>query len=494
MNLSKSKYVNGMQCKKMLWLDKNRPEEKVEQNNESVMKNGNLIHEIAKYLFGEHINIEFNENLSEMVNNTNLTLESYRDVVITEASFNYNNNFCSVDILIKKGNKYEMYEVKGSTDLKEVYLEDASYQYYVLTSLGLNVTKVSIIYLNREYVRQGDLDLDKLFVVNDVTDEIIKLSHAVATNIEEMNRTLNSETEPTDDLGVHCFKPYSCPFFKYCSRHLPQPNVFDVSKLGLKEKEKLYQRGIYRYEDLIKEDLNPNHKKQIEFRLYDKEDYIDRERIKDFLNSLKGPIYFLDFETFQTPIPLYDGLKPYEQIPCQYSLHILNGDELEHKEFLAEAGLDPRRSLAERLIKDIPLNVCTLAYNMSFEKGVIKRLADVYPDLKEHLMNIHDNIKDLAIPFQKKWYYSKEMDGLHTIKKVLPALFPDDPALDYHNLDLIHNGSEAMNAFSELASKTLEEQKYIRERLLRYCELDTYAMVKIYHKLKNCIDKSNFKD
>ena len=484
MNLSKSKYVNGIQCKKMLWLYKNKPELKEEKNNESILKNGNFIHEIAKYLFGNHVNIEFDENLSEMISNTYATIESYKDVVITEASFNYNNNFCSVDILKKIGNKYEMYEVKGSTDMKEVYIKDVSYQYYVLTSLGLNVTKVSVVYLNREYVRNGTLDLEKLFIKSDVTSEIISLQEEVDLNIKEINKYLEKDLEPDDDIGAHCFKPYTCPFFKYCSREMLKPNVFDINGLHLTDKVDFYKKGIYKYEDLINEKLSQNYKKQIEFELYNKEDYIDKEKIKEFLNDLKEPIYFLDFETFQVPIPLYDGLKPYEKIPCQYSLHILKNKKLEHKEFLAESGIDPRRSLAERLIKDIPLNVCTLAYNMSFEKNVIETLANTYPDLKEHLMNIYNNVKDLAIPFQKKWYYSKKMDGAYTIKKVLPSLFPNDPALDYHNLDLIHNGTEAMNSFAELGNHSEEEQKHIRERLLKYCELDTYAMVKIYEKLK----------
>ena len=145
---------------------------------------------------------------------------------------------------------------------------------------------------------------------------------------------------------------------------------------------------------------------------------------------------------------------------------------------LAESNIDPRRSLAESLIKDIPLDVCTLAYNMSFEKNVIKNLAELYPDLSNHLMNIYNNIKDLMIPFKDREYYTKDMHGSYSIKYVLPALFPND-----ESLELIHNGSEAMNTYANLSNYSKEEQEHIRERLLKYCELDTYAMVKIYEKL-----------
>ena len=485
MNLSKSSYCRGIQCKKMLWLEKNKPEEKEEQNNDRILENGNDIHEIARYLFGSHINIEYRENLSQMIEDTINTIDSYKDVIITEASFTYKNNFCSVDILNKNNNTYEIYEVKSSTELKDVYINDASYQYYVLNNLGLKVTKVCLVHINSNYVRIGDLDLDQLFIKQDITKEVLELQNTVKQNIKEINEYVE-EKERIEEISENCFKPYPCPFFKYCTKHLPEKNIFDIPRMQTRQKLKLYNKGIYSYEDLLKEDINDNTKKIIEYELYNKEDYIDKKEIKEFLNTLTEPLYFLDFETYQMPIPLYNYVSPYEQIPFQYSLHYIDKD-LKHKEFLAQSGIDPRRKLAEQLVKDIPKNVTTLAYNMGFEKGVIKKLSKLYPDLSEHLMNIHDNIKDLMIPFQKGYYYKKEMHGSYSIKYVLPALYPDDPSLNYKNLDLIHNGGEAMSSFQDLVNKTKEEQKYIRERLLKYCELDTYAMVKIYQKLKEII-------
>ena len=481
MNLSKSSYCRGIQCKKMLWLEKHKPEEKEEINNDRILEQGNDIHEVARYLFGSHINIEYRENLSQMIEDTINTIDSYKDVIITEASFTYKNNFCSVDILKKNNNTYEIYEVKSSTELKDIYINDASYQYYVLNNLGLKVTKVCLVHINSDYTRIGDLDLDQLFIKQDITKEVLELQEEVKQNIKEINEYVE-EKEKIEEISENCFKPYPCPFFKYCTKHLPEKNIFDIPRMQTRQKLKLYNKGVYSYEELLKEDINENTKKIIEYELYNKEDYIDKSEIKNFLNTLKEPLYFLDFETYQMPIPLYDYVSPYEQIPFQYSLHYIK-KELKHKEFLAESGIDPRRSLAEQLVKDIPKDVTTLAYNMTFEKGVIKKLSNLYPDLKDHLMNIHNNIKDLMIPFQKGHYYKKEMHGSYSIKYVLPALFPDDPSLNYKNLDLIHNGGEAMASFQELINKPIEEQNYIRERLLRYCELDTYAMVKIYEKL-----------
>lgn len=487
MNLSKSRYCRGLQCKKMLWLEKNKPEEMKETNNEQILEQGNFVHEVAKYLFGEHINIDYNEDKKEMIYNTSATLESYKDVVITEATFSYNKNFCSIDILKKKNNTYEIYEVKSSTELKDIYIDDISYQYYVLTSLGLNVTKCFIVVLNAEYVRKGSLDLNQLFIKYDVSENVIKLQDKVIENINEINKYVEYDLEQEDDIDIKCFKPYPCPFFEYCTKYIDSKNVFDISGMQINKKIELYKENIHSYNDLLNSDINDKYKQQIEFELYDKEDYIDKNKIKEFLDTLTYPLYFLDFETYQMPIPLYDDISPYEKIPFQYSLHYIENDKLKHKEFLANPGMDSRRDLAERLILDIPMNSCVLAYNMGFEKSVIKKLATLYPDLSEHLLNIYDNIKDLMIPFRNRDYYSKDMHGSYSIKYVLPALFPNDESLNYKNLELIHNGSEAMNSFVAMKDMDSNELNYTRERLLKYCELDTYAMVKIFEKLNDIV-------
>ena len=124
---------------------------------------------------------------------------------------------------------------------------------------------------------------------------------------------------------------------------------------------------------------------------------------------------------------------------------------------------------------------------MGFEKEKIRGLAALYPDLHDHLMNIHDNIKDIMIPFQKRWYYTKEMKGSYSIKYVLPALFPDDPSLNYHNLEGVHNGGEASDTFLTMQKMDKKELEKWREHLLRYCELDTFAMVKVLEKLKEAV-------
>jgi hypothetical protein len=316
------------------------------------------------------------------------------------------------------------------------------------------------MYLNKNYVFNNELDLKQLFAIEDITERSIELEKDIKGQVEDINKVLDNKKEPNIDLGEHCVKPYDCPFFKYCTKKLVKPNVFDIRGMRYSSKVKCFENGVISFKELLSEKLNPKYLEQVDFEVNEKEDKIEKDKIKAFLKTLSYPLYFLDFETFQEAVPSYDGLSPYEQIPFQYSLHYYEEEnsELKHKEFLAQPDIDPSRALADSLVRDIPLDVFTLAYNMSFEKNVIKSLAVEFPDLRDHLLNIHDHIKDLMVPFYNREYYTRAMQGSYSIKYVLPALFPDDPSLNYHNLEEVHNGGEAMNAYATMGSLSKEEQ------------------------------------
>lgn len=482
--LSKSTYCSGVQCPKILWLNQNNPEVATASNNDSILETGLEVGELAKGLFGEYHNIDSENGLAGMLNDTEEALESGINI-ITEASFADQNNFCSVDILKNNPEGLDIYEVKSSTEIKDIHLHDLAYQYYVLTSLGYQINSANLIYINNGYVRQGELDLTQLFTIENKTETIIEMQSDVKLRIEAISEYMKRTDEPAKDLGLYCFDPYDCPYWSYCAKHLPKKNVFDLAGMLKKEKFKYYYEGIYSYEDLSVSPLKLKYLEQVLYELDNRAPKIELDEIKIFLNNLYYPLYFLDFETFQQAIPAYDGISPYMQIPFQYSLHYIEkeGGELKHREFLAPVGVDPRSDLANQLVRDIPTDACVLAYNMGFEKGVIRNLAKLYPNLATNLLMIHDNIQDLMVPFQKRHYYAKEMSGSYSIKKVLPTLFPDDPQLNYHELNLIHNGSEAMSAFAQLKDKSPEEIAAIRTALLAYCKLDTLAMVKIWQKL-----------
>lgn len=488
MNLSKSRYVVGKRCLKNLWLLINKPNEMREDNNDAILETGNKVGELARNIFGDLVTVKYNNDKSKMITETKNLMNSNN--IVCEASFIYENNFCAVDILKIENDGVEIYEVKSSTDMHDYYLFDVSYQTWVLKKIGYNVKKSYIIYLNNQYIKHGDLDLNKLFVIKDVSNNIDLVD--VETTINNIQELMTKSNEPIQDLFDNCnskeFKPNVCPFFEYCTKDLPKPNVFDLGwRLLTKKKLELYHNGIIKYSDLLNSDVSDKVKTQIEHELYKQSPKIDKLFIDSFMNNLKYPLYFFDFESVQLAIPEIDGTRPYQQLCFQYSLHIMDENgRLIHKEFLSENyNGDFVREMCEQLIKDIPLNACTIVYNKSFEVPRLKEMANMYEDISEHLLNIANNIVDLADIFSNQSYYTKEMGGSYSIKKVLPALFPNEPELDYHSLDQVHKGDEASAAFLSLRDLGDEDRKKLRSNMLKYCCLDTYAMVKIYEKLKS---------
>lgn len=493
MNLSKSKYTRYCQCPKMLWMDTYKKElAKEDPALQRRFDEGNEVGDLAMGLLGEYVETtayteEGRLDIPAMLKNTKKYLAQGAEN-ICEAAFSKNRCYCAVDILHKTESGYDIYEVKSSTEIKEVYLIDCAYQKWVLESSGLKIGRVHIAYINNKYVKNGEVDIHRLFNIEDVTDQLTPYYAVVKDNTTAAIAYISDKNEPQMDIGVQCSSPYECPYLDYCSRNLPVPNIFNLYRLQAKKADELYKEGIVSFDDIVKSgmDLNRIQHMQVQAELLQLPTHVDKPGIKAFLDTLSYPLYFLDFETFQTCVPLYDGLKPFQQVPFQYSLHYIEGanGELKHKEFLADENSDPRRALAERLVWDIPQDVCVLAYNKAFECTRIKELAETFPDLAEKLLNIRDNIRDLLDVFRDGFVYDRAMGGSLSIKSVLPALFPDNPDLNYHNLDDVHNGGEAMAAFLSLRGMEKSERDNLRASLLAYCKLDTLAMVLLWQRLR----------
>ena len=495
MRLSKSQYIRGLQCVKSLWLRKYNKEVLTppDSSAEAIFSTGNIVGALACQLFPNGVEIKFDSSDYEgMISKTKQLIDNGLKNIY-EASFEYGGIFAAIDILhINDDKSVEIYEVKSSTDVKDVYLNDASIQYYILKGLGYDVKSVNVVHINNKYVRQGDLEIDKLFSIVDVSEEVLELQYNIPEFLKHFESHLaNKELEPYLDIGEHCFNPYECDAVHYCwkaQRAIPDYSVFDISRLRKDKKFALYKAGITSICDI--EDVSSySTAQQVQIESEKRqEEIIDKEAIKAFLETLEYPLYHLDFETFQQAVPEWDGISPFMQIPFQYSLHVehKNG-ELEHYEFLAEEGKDPRYELAKHLVQDIPRDVTVLAYNMGFEKGVIRKLAAQFDELHDHLMAIHDNVKDLMTPFQKKDYYTPAMKGSYSIKYILPALVPE-MAMAYKELDGVQNGGEAMQTYAKLSTmEDKQEVQRLRKALLEYCKLDTLAMVKVLEKLKKSI-------
>lgn len=491
MNFSKTKYVEYMRCPKAAWLTAHKPQIKSDVSN-SAMQEGTRVGELAKGYFGEDVDMttyraDGSLDLAAMIEKTKRAIS---DGVqnICEAAFAFEGNYCAVDILhrVKRGDTegYEIYEVKSTSEMKDYYYYDIGYQEYVARKCGVNILDSRVLYINNGYTLQGKLDVHNLFQLNDKSKIPLKYQ-----TIDVQMMLTEAEAvcmrEEFDCCGQQC-KGEWCGYYDYCMRNFPKPNVLGL--YGFREKWKCVEEGILSFEDLLGSGvrLTGNQARQIDFALHDRGTHVEKEKIKSFLDTLSYPLYFLDFETMRFVIPEFDGTRPYEQIPFQYSLHFIESEngELKHKEFLGVSGQDPRRQLAEYLVHDIPDNVCVLAYNKSFECGRIKDLARLFLDLSGHLLKICENLKDLLDPFRNGYFYNEAIGGSFSIKSVLPALFPNDPTLNYHNLEGVQNGTEAMDIFPKIKNMPQEEADRARQNLLEYCKLDTFAMVKIWQELR----------
>ena len=485
--LSKSSFIRGVQCEKHLYLYKNHYKEmdQLSDMQKAIFKRGTDVGKLAQQLFQNGIDASPKTQF-EYDKAVKLTKEllDKKQKVIYEASFNFSDVLSVADIVVNEKSGLKVYEVKSSTSISETYIRDAALQYWVISSCGYKIRDFSITYINNQYVRKDKLDINELFVTESVLKLILPLQKWVEENVIQFKKVLGKKVIPIIDIGEHCYDPYTCGFYEYCRKHIPENSIFDLSGIHLNKKYDLYRQGIIKLED-IPDDANLSKNAKLQLDIYkSKKDLIDKKAIKEFLSNLNYPIYFMDFETFQPAVPMFDNSKPYMQIPFQYSLHYKKSkkSKIDHFEFLAETGDDPRIKFIENLLRDTKNEGDILTYNKSFEVLRLKEIAEAFPKYKKEIEERIDRVKDLMIPFQKKYYYSYKMQGSYSIKYVLPALIPE---LSYEDLE-INEGGLASIAFESLFYETdLMRIADIRDNLLEYCKLDTYAMVKLLEKLES---------
>ena len=502
-NFSKSKFVSScVRCDKYAWLDKYKPEEKSETDEfaKSLFDNGHKVSELAKEYFNVDIDVTSYKadntlDLEEMIKKTNNHIKLETKVIV-EASFSYGGFFCSIDILVRNDDgSYDIYEVKSSKQdtkkdkklgcVKEKYIIDASYQQYVLNNCGINVNKVYIVLLAEDYVRGTQFELDKYFVCCDVTEHTEIRQSMIADKLAELKVVLSNHCEPKTCFSKNCNK---CDYWHFCSRNIPTPSPFDVYHLRFGDKCNLYENGVSFF-DLPKyrPDLKDAALRQIEYYDRPNDAYVDKTAIKDFLDDLTYPLYSLDFETYQAVVPEFEGISTYEQVPFQYSLHIVKNpnediDKVDERHFLDLSGADTRRAIAESLVSNIPYDASVMAYHESTERNIIERLAKHCPDLADHLLSFV--YKDPLKLFEDGKYYVKAMGKSFSLKSVAPALYPNDKNMDYHNLEgNVKNGTQAMNVYMKAGEYNEEEREKIENDLKKYCALDTFSVVKILKKL-----------
>ncbi|SFF42526.1 DUF2779 domain-containing protein [Flavobacterium xueshanense] len=486
--LSKSTYIRGLQCEKSLYLYKHNYNlrDGISSQLQAIFNQGTNVGILSQRLFPNGVDATPSDHfkIQESVLKTKEFIDN-GESIIYEATFQYNGVLVALDILVKDEEGWKAFEVKSSTSISETYINDAAIQYYAITNSGIELKDISIVFINNQYVKNGDIDVNELFTVESVLERVKTVVPTIPNQIESFKRLISQDSVPNIDIGIHCSTPYGCDFMSHCWKHIPEYSIFNISNLYTTKKFELYENGIVSFEqiDLKNSKLNPNQLLQVTSEL-NNTTYIDRNNIIEFLKDFEYPLYYLDFETMTSAVPIFDNTRPYQQLVFQYSLHMqTEPGELEHKEYLAEASpnIDPRINFVKQLISDCGSTGDILVYNIGFERGKLKDLITIFPIYTAEIHNIIGRLKDLMIPFQKKWYYTPAMKGSYSIKYILPALVPE---LSYQDLE-IKEGGTASSIFTQMVTGEFEgDIDKTKFDLLEYCKLDTYAMVKILEKLK----------
>lgn len=482
--LSKTKYMNGLQCLKYLWLVCNDPSKipEVAATTQHIFDQGHLVGELAKQLYPEGINIPHDN----FILNLNRTKESLKErKPLFEAGFMVDGIFARTDILNPIGtDAWDIIEVKSSTSIKEENIQDVTFQKYCLEKSGLNIRKCFLAFINNQYVKSGDIDPTGYFTIQEITDEVGAAGEGIQDRIQSMFEAIASNECPEMPVGSYCKSPYDCPV-TVCWEELPENNIFSLYR-GSKKCFDLFYAGV-RHLGEIPDDykLNASQKIQKSCDISGKP-YINKAAIKDFLTTIKSPIHYLDFETINPAVPLFDGTRPYQKIPFQFSLHITGDDgNTKHNGYLAEGTGDPRPAFLAELKNYIKSTGSIITYNQSFEEGILHELATAFPEYNDWVNEVCNRMVDLLEPFRNFHYYHPNQNGSASIKSVLPAI----TGKGYDGLP-IADGEAASRSFLDVTFGNVpeKERKRVRENLEQYCGLDTEGMVWIVEKLQSLVE------
>jgi len=492
--ISKSRFVSGMQCEKKLYFDLFRGDLKptLTEQQKALFESGNLVGELAQKVFpnGKDASPESYYDFSKSIEQTRAWINE-GVATIYEAAFFHDEVLAALDILHHQDNERWAIEVKSSTSVKDYHILDASLQYWVMTQSGFTPDRFYLMHINNGYVKNGAIEVEQLFTLVDITHQVIANQAMVENNLSRF-KGLSKEIEPIIAIGKQCSSPFDCDYKGHCWQHIPKNSVFELGNARGKDWE-LYNKGILELIN-IPSAIGLNHRQQLQVEgLKNGTSYIDKTSIAEFVSKCHYPLYFFDFETIFPALPIVDNTSPFQQIPFQYSLHILEDENapLLHKEFLAEPSYfktndktkDPRKKLIEHLQSDLGTTGSIVAYNASFEIDILKKLALAYPEDANFLNDLANRFVDLLVVFKNGWYYKPEMKASASIKSVLPAIAPE---FSYKDLE-ISDGGLASTTFLGLIEGTIEFTPELKNNLLVYCERDTEGMVILWKELLRCI-------
>lgn len=470
--------IYGLQCPLQLWLRANEPdavELELNKVTQALLDTGIRVGEIARDYIPGGVLIEGDRYQQQL--KLELTEAALNDgyELLYEAAFCENQVFVAVDILSREEAGWVITEVKSGSSVKDEYLSDVAIQLMTLEAAGLNIFRAEVMHLNRACTHP---DLTDLFVRSDVTSLVRPLIPPLLEKSRELNDLISAE-QPDIPVGDHCKKPHECPFIDRCWPTLPEHYIGTLYSIRQKKLNDFLSSGI----DTV--DKVPSDKKlsaiaarQVSSVSSNK--IIVEPGLKAEIDKIRCPIAFLDFETIRPAIPVWNGCHPYDQIPVQFSCHLVDelGD-VTHYEWLATHGEDPRPGISKALVEACSTADTVVAYNMGFERKCLELLADAQPECASALSEIAEKLYDL-LPVVRNYVYHPKFRGSFSIKSVIPALAPE---LAYEGLEVASGDLASLELERLILGQPSEQDAVIKTQLLSYCERDTFALVRLYQLL-----------
>jgi CRISPR/Cas system-associated exonuclease Cas4 (RecB family) len=486
---TKTDYIQYLNCPESLWLQKNSPSSYPEGDFslflKKLIKEGYEVEAYAKDLFPEGVNLPE----SATPGYTSAQLETEKDVFF-QASFQTTDGiFARIDVLEKLDDgSFHIYEIKSSTsikkDKKHNHLKDICFQKYVLQECGYSISKASILHLNKEYIRDGEIVSNDLFKEVDVTEEIERIYLSVVHEVQQALKFIDSEIDENKCSCKYKTRSNHCDSFNYFNSGIPEYPIYELVRIRKKKIRELVDQDILAIDDIPRGyELNVQQEAQRKSVL-ERAPVINKTDIQAILSGLHFPLHFIDYETYSSAVPMIDGISPYNHLVFQVSIHTLSETgKLTHFEWLGEA-MDYPRDMLQKMKAFTDLKGTFISWNASFEVGRNKDMIKWLPKFESYLSYINEHMFDLMDVF-KEDYVDYRFHGSTSIKKVLPVLCP---RFSYQDLD-IQDGSMALDTWGRMVlDPNFDENiKQTRQKLLEYCELDTLAMVEIYKYLNELL-------
>lgn len=510
--LNKTRIKQGLQCQKSLYLQIYKPEWAKPLNRWIIFDQGQKVHHEAYKKFLGHVLITASNSKQAQAK----TKQAIKDQApfVCEAFFSNNELGVRVDVLQIQKNYWNIIEVKFSSVVKKDHVWDVAVQKYILEKMNYKIQKCFVMYVNKDCVYPH---LENLFIQEDVTENVDYLQKSVSELEDRLKNTLSQNQIPQVPIGPYCHKPYPCRFISHCWKNLPSPSVFDIPGIGDIAWD-FYNEGQVKLSQIPQTALS-NRQKIYQSVHLEKSFYIDKKKIKKEIELWNWPLYYLDFETISSPIPKFDRSKPFQQIPFQFSLfkqdkkieprqkiftHYKEKNTkiqksspvdffnqvqsllVEKEHYLHTDESDPRYKLVERLISSIGQTGSIVAYYKNFESDRLKELADLFPQFKDHLLDIESRLVD-PLPLLQEYVCFREFGSSWSMKNLAPVLLGEK--WNYSKLK-VQDGLMAQWAFNKMLGMDEEdsEKKEIKENLIKYCRQDVMCLALIVNWLYGITD------